>query len=101
MGSGVKYSNEFRSAAVQEVLLTSAPIREVAEGVGVKPATLRTWIIRARREGVVAKERDESTLEAENRELRRELQELSEENRFLKKAAAFFAADQHRGSGSR
>ena len=101
MGSGVKYSTEFRSAAVQEVLVSSAPIREIAEGVGVKPATLRVWINRAKREGVVAKERDESALETENRKLRKELQELSEENRFLKKAAAFFAADQQPKSGSR
>ena len=49
----------------------------------------------------MTKERDESSLEAENRDLRARLRDAEDENRFLKKAAAFFASDQHNKNGSR
>lgn len=101
MGSGMKYTPEFRAAAVAEVLDRSRPLKDVAGEVSVKVDTLRRWVYRAERAGVMAKEHDESELEAENRVLRARLRDAEDENRFLKKAAAFFASDQHNKNGSR
>lgn len=101
MGSGVQYTPEFRAAAVAEVLDTSRPVNDVAVELSVKPDTLRRWIYRAEKTGVMAKKNEESALEVEVRELRARLRDSEEENRFLKKAAAFFASDQHNKNGSR
>ena len=87
MGSGMKYTPEFKAAAVAEVLDTSRPVKDVAAALSIRVDTLRGWIYQARRTGKVTKKRDESALE--------------DENRFLKKAAAFFASDQHNKNGSR
>ncbi len=101
MGSGIKYTPEFRAAAVAEVVDTSRPVKDVAAELSIRVDTLRRWIRRAERTGVVAKKRDELALEAENRDLRARLREAEDENRFLKNAAAFFASDQHNKNGSR
>ena len=101
MGSGMKYTPEFKAAAVAEVLDTSRPVKDVAAALSIRVDTLRGWIYQARRTGDVTKKRDESALEAENRDLRARLRDAEDENRFLKKAAAFFASDQHNKNGSR
>lgn len=101
MGSGMKYTPEFRAAAVAEVLDTSRPLRDVAVELSIKVDTLRRWIYRAERTGEMVKKRHESDVEAENRDLRARLRDAEDENRFLKKAAAFFASDLHNKNGSR
>jgi transposase len=67
------------------------PVAEVARQLGVHLETLRNWRRKARTGG------DEPasvpTLEAENRQLRREVARLLEEREILKKATAFFAKD--------
>lgn len=101
MGSGMKYTPEFRAAAVAEVLDTSRSVKDVAVSLAIKVDTLRRWIQQAQRTGDVTKKRDETELEAEVRDLRARLRDAEDENRFLKKAAAFFASDQHNKNGSR
>ena len=108
MPRGIKNSPEFRSRAVRQVLEFSRPTREVAEELGVVDETLRTWIRRARREGVEMAEREESDADAEIRRLRSELKAREDElhwarqeNEFLKKAAGFFAAEQRPKRGSK
>ena len=101
MGSGMKYTPEFRAAAVAEVLNTSRPIKDVAAELSIKADTLRGWIYRSEKAGEVAKKLDETSLEAQVKVLRAQLREVEDENRFLKKAAAFFASDQHNKNGSR
>lgn len=111
MGSGVKYSQEFRRDVVRMVLEHARPVREVAEQAGVRPDTLRTWISRARREGlqVTDKKLSYTELEAENEKLRAEVKlrdkELVDQRKrveFLGKAASFFAAENYdRPTGSK
>ncbi len=108
MGSGIKYSPEFRKRAVMQVVEYSRPYRTVAEELGINVDTLRTWTSRARREGFEVAKAEESDLEAENRRLRRELKDKTDElywagqeNEFLKKAAGFFAAEQNPKRGSK
>ena len=107
MPKGVKYGPEFRAQACRQVLEFSRPIREVSAELGISHETLRTWLRRVREEEIAVAEAEESELEAEIRELKKllkdkdtELYWAREENRFLEKAAGFFAA-RHRESGSR
>ena len=104
MGSGVKYSQDFRDDAVRLVVDHSRPVRDVAEQAGIKPDTLRMWIHRARKQGLAVAEKKLSyeELEAENQRLRGEMKaqskELATERKrveFLGKAASFFAAENY------
>ena len=104
MVSGVKYSQEFREDAVRMVVDHSRPVRNVAEQAGIKSDTLRTWIHRARKQGLAVAEKKPSyeELETEVKRLRSEnktkTKELSDERKrveFLGKAASFFAAENY------
>jgi len=113
--SSSRYTKEFREDVVRQVVEYSCPVRDVAEAAGVKPGTVRTWISRARREGieVTAKgrrpKRNVDELAEENAELRKALKakdkELAVKDKqvaFLKKAASFFAAENsNHDSGTR
>ncbi len=85
----------------------SRPIREVADDLGIHPETLRSWLKRARDEGIEMATKNESDADAEVRRLRAELKKRDEdlywkdqEIEFLKKAAGFFAAEQRPKRGS-
>lgn len=86
-----KYSAEFKGALVQEVVRNSAPIAKVAREHGVVEQTLRNWVADFRKRNPTTEpeltepERAKlKRLEAENRDLRQEVE-------FLGKATAFFA----------
>ncbi len=108
MGSGIRYTPEFRAQAVRQVVEYSRPVRTVAEDLGINRDTLRVWLSRAKREGLELVNKDESELEAENRRLRKEVKAKTDElywsrqeNEFLKKAAGFFAAESNPKRGSK
>ncbi len=94
------YTPEFRAEAVRLVTDYSRPVRHVANELGVNESTLRVWLQRAKTEGLEMAKKADSELEAENRDLKRQLREADKaltlaksENQFLKKAASFFAAE--------
>lgn len=101
MTSGVRYTEEFRAQVVRMVIDRSRPVADVAGEVGVRTDTVRTWVNRAKH---LKQEQGESGTEESSvdvKRLQRRVRELEMENAFLKKAAAFFAADQHPNNGSR
>jgi len=80
---------------VKQVVEYSRPYRSVAEDLGIKVDTLRRWASRAKREGFEVAKAEESDVEAENRRLRKELKDKTDElywagqeNEFLKKRRA-------------
>lgn len=86
-----QYSAEYKAEAVRMVVETSRPIARVAADLGINDGTLGNWVNAYRREHPTeekpltpAERAKMADLEAENRELRMELE-------FLKKAAAYFA----------
>ena len=83
-----RYSPEFRSEAVRQARESDAPLPQVAENLGVKLTTLKSWWQAARpqpREPLHEDERSELL------RLRRENQQLRTERDILKTATAFFA----------
>lgn len=106
-----KYTPEFR-ACVTELLLNrnGRTLRDIAASLGLQVSTARTWYINAvrpkqkpKRESPpkpptdadeaakAALEEHVKALEAENRKLQREVENLRVDREILKKAAAFSA----------
>lgn len=101
MGSGLKYSSEFRAEAVRLVIEFSRSLVDVAVEVGVSKDTLKAWVRQARLEAMTVLEVDVVKESREMKQLMKRIAELEMENAFLKKAAAFFAAEQGPKSGLR
>jgi transposase len=85
------YPEEFRREAVRLLRRGDRPVPELARDLGVSPQSLRNWarqlnVDEGKQDGLSSDERDEL------RRLRRENRVLTEEREILKKAAAFFAA---------
>lgn len=91
------YPPEFRQQAVRLFHELGRPVNEVAEQIGVSHQTLRNWVNQAKVDqgvvpGLTTQERKEL------RDLKRRNARLEQENAFLKKAAAWFAAETDRSS---
>ncbi len=85
------YPEDFRREAVRLVRRGDRSIPELAKDLGVSSQSLRNWstqldVDEGKREGLSSEEREEL------KRLRRENKVLTEEREILKKAAAFFAA---------
>ena len=94
------YPPQFKADAV--VLYHSRPgasAAQVARDLGIYPATLLAWIKAADESGdrargaVDAEAPAGSSVEAENRALRRRVAELEEEREILRRAAKYFAGE--------
>lgn len=95
MPRGTRFPTEFKEEADRLYRSSGKGFREIAEGLGIAPETLRSWVVRVeidagRREGLTTEEREEL------RRLKRENRVLREERDILKKAAAFFAREEQR-----
>ena len=89
------YPPEFRREAVQMLRAGRTP-RELAQSLGVSEQTLRKW---RRQDQADRHERADVPTSAEREELRalrRENARLKQERDLLKRAAAFFAAENER-----
>jgi transposase len=96
-GSRRRFSQEFKDEAVRMVLDGPRTIAEVAREFGVHDTTLGNWVNTYKRTHAEEELHPLSGPErARLRELERENQELREKLSFLKKAAAFFAAENNR-----
>lgn len=90
-----RYPPEFKEEAVRLAQRGEKPVGQIAQDLGIAHETLRRWIKQSeidagRREGLMTDEREEL------RRLRRENRILHQEREILKKAAAFFAQENHR-----
>ena len=84
---------EFRQRAVELARLREKPVGQIADDLGISDSCLRGWLKQAdidegrRDDGLSTAERDELV------KLRRELRVAKLENEILKRAAAYFAAE--------
>ena len=82
-------TEEFRAEAVRVALTGGLPRKQVASDFGIGFSTLSRWIQQDRRNS--EKPTNQSDLEREIAELRKENRMLREERDVLKKATVFFA----------
>jgi transposase len=91
MGKGIRYTDEFKQEAVNQVVVHGYPVGEVSERLGISTKSLYVWIKtfsnpRQQRE-------NETDLRTENARLKRELRRALQERDILKEAAVFFAGE--------
>ena len=94
------FTDEFRAGAVALVLDQGKTIPQVARDLDLTESALRTWVDRARANRSNGKTGLTSEERAELARLRKEVRVLRQERDILKKAAAFFAKENERGSRS-
>ena len=92
MGKKV-YSDEFKRAAVEQVVVNRHTMKSVAARLGVNYHTLREWVQAARSASTVSTVPAGLPAEQRRRELEKEGARLRMERDILKKAAAYFAKE--------
>ncbi len=96
------YTPEFRAEAVKLVLAQGLSLAEAAKRLSVPKGTLGNWVSNAKAStGPTAPgARTVTELEAEVKQLRKELAEARMERDILKKATAYFARESLQGTRS-
>jgi transposase len=96
------YSPEFRAEAVQMVWGQGLSQAEAARRLAIPSGTIANWVAAARGASTPAApgSRSVAQLEAEVRQLRKELAEVRMEREILKKATAYFAKESLPGTRS-
>jgi transposase len=95
-GPDRQYTDEFRRAAISQVIEGGRSLAQVALSLEVPKGTLGNWVARARSGEAVIKRmpaKPVTELEAEVTRLRAENSRLKLEKEILKKAAAYFAKE--------
>ncbi len=88
------YSPKYKREAAHLVIDTGRTIAEVAREIQIGEQLLGRWVAKERAEIDDPPEAIDADERAELERLRREVAELRMDREFLKKAAAFFAAEQ-------
>ena len=84
-----RFTDEFKSEAVSQVVDKGYRVAEVAQRLGVSQHSLYLWV---RQRRMPAGQREEQAGQSEElRRLKAELRRVTEERDILKKAAAYFA----------
>lgn len=98
MGRGIRYSDEFKQEAVNQVVVHGYPVLEVSKRLGITNKSLYAWIKTFSKPQ--AKREEEADLRAEIARLKRELKRSEQEREILKGAAVFFAGESKNGTAS-
>jgi len=89
-----KYSEEFKTGAVNQVTEGGRSVVQVAKNLGISDVTLYAWIKKSGKSIGAAKQvQDMTELQKEVTRLKTENRRLQEERDILKKAAAYFAKE--------
>jgi len=98
MGKGIRYSDEFKQEAVNQVVVHGYSVLEVSKRLGIANKSLYDWM---KIFSKPKKQRDEDAdLRAENARLKRQLKRLEQERSILKEAAVFFASESKNDTAS-
>ena len=89
-----QYPEEVKKKVVKQHIQDGRTIASLSAEYGASKATISNWVRNCREECRNNDEaKNEYELMQEVRKLRQQLEEAEKENRFLKKAAAFFAKE--------
>ena len=91
MGRYIRYSDEFKQEAVNQVVVHGYPVLEVSKRLGIANKSLYDWIKKFAKPQVQRQE--EADLRAEVARLKRQLKRSEQERTILKEAAVFFAGE--------
>jgi transposase len=91
MGKGIRYSEEFKQEAINQITIHGYSVVDVGSRLGVSTKTLYAW--KSRYSKPQAKREEETDLRAELARLKRELKRTTEERDILKEAAVYFAGE--------
>ncbi len=91
MGSGIRYTDEFKQEAVNQVTNHGYKVADVSERLGISTKSLYDWINKFNKPPKVRQK--EADLQAEVARLKRELKRAEQERDILKEAAVFFAGE--------
>lgn len=89
--SNRKYTEEFKTEAIKQVVERGYGVREVCERLGISSKSLYLWLRLARRGNGKHGPSSGNELKQEIVRLKSELKRVEEERDILKKAAAYFA----------
>ena len=84
------YPPEFRNDVVAVARKHEAPISQIAKDFGISEATLHNWLKKADIEDGIRPGKKQTESDRE-REQRRRIKTLEQENEILRRAAAYFA----------
>ena len=89
-----KYSEDFRKSSAKLAIESDNPLTKTAEALGVNAMTLYSWVNKyyPNYKAATKISSKDIDIEAENKQLRKELARVKEERDILKKAAAYFAS---------
>ena len=91
MGTGIRYTDQFKQEAVNQMVVHGYSVLEVSQRLGVSTKSLYDWI---KKFTTPKKQREEeSDLRTENARLKRELRRAEQERDILKEATVFFAGE--------
>lgn len=89
-----QFTPEQKAEAVRIVAQSGKPVSQIAKELGLSESALRNWVKQAQIDQAAAPNGALTTEERQElAKLRREVKRLQMEREFLKKAAAFFAAE--------
>src|SRR5210317_914075 len=91
MGKGIRYSDEFKQEAVNQVVVHGYRVADVAERLGISTKSLYDW--KKQLSKPTRQRLEDQDLQAENARLKRELERAQQERDILKEAAVFFAGE--------
>jgi len=86
-----RFDEQFKKEAVEMMTQSKKTLRQASRELGVNENNLRNWAEKYSPKASSENGQSTQELQAENRRLRKELAERSEEVAILKKATAFFA----------
>ena len=98
MGKGIRYSDEFKQEAVNQVVTHGYPVADVANRLGISSISLYDW--KKLFSKSTKQRREEQDLQAENARLKQELKRVQQERDILKEAAEFFAGESNNATRS-
>lgn len=91
MAQGIRYPDEFKQEAVNQVIIHGYAVSEVAQRPGISTKTLYTW--KKDFSKPTKQRQNDQDLLAENARLKRELKRAQQERDILKEAAVFFTGE--------
>ena len=91
MGTGIRYTDEIKQEAVNQVVVHGYSVLDVSQRLGVSTQSLYDW--QKRFSQPQAKREADRELQTENARLKRELKRVQQERDILKEAAVFFAGE--------